>query len=60
MYCAMSVHIKEFQVVEITGALHTGLPHNHIEVLAYNTLPVPTHACPPKIAFEEYDGSMIK
>ena len=33
----MSVHGKEHQVVEISGALHYGVPHNHIVVLGRKT-----------------------
>ncbi len=28
VYCAMSVHVKEPQVVEISGALNYGVPHS--------------------------------
>lgn len=40
MYCAVSVHIKESQVVEISGALHHGVSHNHIGVLGCKTLEI--------------------
>lgn len=33
MYRAMSVHIKEPQTAEITGALHYGISRDHIVVL---------------------------
>lgn len=34
MYCTMSMHVKEHQMAEISGALHYGVPHNHIMILA--------------------------
>lgn len=33
MYCAISVNIQEHQVVEVSGALHCGVSHNHRLVL---------------------------
>lgn len=31
----MSAHVKEPQLVKISEALHYGIPHNHIMILAH-------------------------
>lgn len=33
----MLVHVKQHQMVEISGALHYGVPRNHMVVLARKT-----------------------
>lgn len=37
IYCAISVHVKEHLMVKVSGALHYGMPHNHIVVLTRKT-----------------------
>lgn len=37
MYSAMSAHVKEYQMVEISRALYHGVPHNHVVILASKT-----------------------
>ena len=37
LYCGMPVHVIEQQMVEITGALHYGVSHDHIMLLGRKT-----------------------
>lgn len=42
MYCAITVHVEEPQVVEMSAALHYGVLHNHIVVLECTTAEIVT------------------
>ena len=37
VYCAYSVHVKEYQMVKTSGALRYCVSHNHIVVLGHET-----------------------
>lgn len=39
VYCVMSGHVKKHQMKDISGALHYGVPHDHIMVLGCKTIP---------------------